>query len=63
MQETPKTERGYSRRQVLKAFPLAAAGALIAGVATRVASPISRRRREAAGLPEGSIFSPRSDRS
>ena len=59
----PKRERGFSRRQILKSLPLAVAGAVVAGVATRVITGVSRRRRQAAGLPEGSIFSPRRDRS
>ena len=58
MGKTPKSTRGYSRRQILKGFPLAIAGAVVFGIASKALSSTVRRRRQAAGLPEGSIFSP-----
>ena len=58
LDKRPDTTHGYSRRQLLKGLPLAIAGAVVFGVVSRAVTSTVRRRRQAAGLPEGSIFSP-----
>ena len=60
MDESSDTTNGYSRRQLLKGLPLAIAGAVVFGVVSRAVTSTVRRRRQAAGLPKGSIFSPQS---
>ena len=57
------SKRGYSRRQILKAIPLVAAGGFVLGVVSgRLLGPVLRRDRQPPVFPEGSIFTPAKDR-
>ena len=63
MKQEPKTQRTYSRRQILKGAPLAIAGGFV--LSLLVGRPLlSRlgRRRHPPVFPKGSIFTPAGDR-
>ena len=60
--DTPKANRRYSRRDLLKRTPLLVAGGLVLGAAAgRVLLTRLNRRRRAPEFPKGSIFTPASD--
>ena len=57
------SKRLFSRRQILKTFPLIAAGGFVLGVVSgRLLGPALRRYRQPPVFPEGSIFTPAKDR-
>ena len=58
MSDKADTEKGFTRRQILKGAPIAIAGAAVFSVVSgRVASTFIRRN-EMPNVPEDSIFAP-----
>ena len=64
MERGKKSERGYTRRQILKRFSLGMAGAAVANVVAGglLSSFFRSRRRSVPDFPEDSIFAPSRDR-
>ena len=62
MSEKRESKRGFTRRQIIKSFPVGIAGAVaLSFVAGRLISGFVRRR-QMPDLPDDSIFAPDRDR-